>query len=139
MSSYLETRRTFLSSAGLLLAGCAAGVRAAAELDPRLEDLAARLAGVEDELAESAAEIRRYAENIDAEPRRLQTIEDRLAVRDHCIHREAEADRGRVTSGVVTVDDHHLFPFDQQERRLVGVDGGHGALDQAADHLLSRF
>jgi len=28
MSSYLETRRTFLSSAGLLLAGCAAGVRA---------------------------------------------------------------------------------------------------------------
>ena len=55
-------------------------VRAAADLDGRLGDLAARLAGLEEEVADVSAELRRYSEALDADPRRLEAIEERLAV-----------------------------------------------------------
>jgi DNA repair protein RecN (Recombination protein N) len=64
------------------VAAAAAGVRAAAELDKRLEDAAGRLAVIEEELAEAAADVRRYYEEIDADPRLLAAIEERLALLD---------------------------------------------------------
>ena len=64
------------------VARAAAALRSAAELDPRLKEQADRLALVEEEVAESAAEIRRHAENLDADPSRLEAIEGRLAVLD---------------------------------------------------------
>jgi DNA repair protein RecN (Recombination protein N) len=57
-------------------------MRSAADLDPRLAAQAARLAALEEEVADIAAEIRRYAEVLDSDPGRLEAIETRLAVLD---------------------------------------------------------
>lgn len=56
-----------------------ARVRSAAELDRRLEGLPGRLAGLVAELHDVSGELRRYVESIDADPRRLEAVEDRLA------------------------------------------------------------
>ena len=64
------------------LARAAASLGAAAELDPRLRDQAARLAALESEVADVAAEIRRYGELLDSDPGRLEVLESRLAVLD---------------------------------------------------------
>jgi DNA repair protein RecN (Recombination protein N) len=64
------------------VARASAAVQAAAELDPRLSEQAARLAALEAELADVAAELRRYGEVLDADPARLEAIEARLAVLD---------------------------------------------------------
>ena len=56
------------------------GVRAAAELDGRLADVADRLEALDAELADAGAELRRYLESLDADPGRLEAIEARLAV-----------------------------------------------------------
>jgi len=60
----------------------AASVRAAAELDPRLSELASRLELLEQEASEAAAELRRYTDALDADPARLEAIESRLATLD---------------------------------------------------------
>jgi DNA repair protein RecN (Recombination protein N) len=62
------------------VAAAAAGIRSAAELDARLEEVAGRLGVIEEELADATAEVRRYWEGIDADPRRLEAIEERLAL-----------------------------------------------------------
>ena len=64
------------------VARAAAAVRSAAELDPRLGDLARRLGSLAEEASDVAAEIRRYAELLDPDPGRLEAIESRLAVLD---------------------------------------------------------
>jgi DNA repair protein RecN (Recombination protein N) len=61
------------------LPAAAGGVRGAADLDPRLAPLADRLEGLDAELADAAADLRRYVEAIDADPARLETVESRLA------------------------------------------------------------
>ena len=60
----------------------AASVRAAAELDPRLGELASRLELLEQEASDAAADLRRYTDTLDADPSRLEAIESRLAVLD---------------------------------------------------------
>ena len=60
-------------------AAAVARVGQAAELDPRLEPLAARLHALDEELADAGAELRRYAEALDSDPARLETLEARLA------------------------------------------------------------
>jgi DNA repair protein RecN (Recombination protein N) len=60
----------------------AASIRAAAELDPRLSELATRLVLLEEEAFDAAAELRRYTDALDADPSRLESIEARLAVLD---------------------------------------------------------
>ena len=64
------------------IARASASVRAAAALDPRLASQADRLAAMEEEVADVAAELRRYAETLDADPGRLEAIEARLALLD---------------------------------------------------------
>ena len=64
------------------VARAAAALGNAAELDPRLREQAARLMALEEELADVAAEIRRYGELLDSDPARLEAIESRLAVID---------------------------------------------------------
>ena len=64
------------------VARAAAALGSAAELDPRLGEQAARLAALESEIADVAAEIRRYGELLDTDPGRLETVEARLAVLD---------------------------------------------------------
>jgi len=64
------------------VARAAAAIGTAAELDPRLRDQAARLAALEEEVADVVAEIRHYGELLDSDPGRLEVIESRLAVLD---------------------------------------------------------
>jgi len=56
-----------------------ARLRAAAELDPRLAGLPERLDGLVAELDDLGGELRRYVDSIDADPARLEAVEDRLA------------------------------------------------------------
>lgn len=61
------------------MAAAAGGVRAAADLDPRLVEAADRLDVLNSELADIAAVLRRYLEDLEADPNRLEAIEGRLA------------------------------------------------------------
>jgi DNA repair protein RecN (Recombination protein N) len=69
------------------LGRAAAAVRSAGELDPRLEQQAGRLEALQEESADVAAELRRYGEALDSDPRRLEAIESRLAVLDGVKHK----------------------------------------------------
>ena len=53
-------------------------MRGLARLDPRFEPLAERLAGLEAELADVAAEIRDLAEGVDHDPATVAALEERL-------------------------------------------------------------
>jgi DNA repair protein RecN (Recombination protein N) len=64
------------------LAQAAAAIAMAASLDARLAGSAARLESLAEEQADVAAEVRRYVEAIDSDPRRLDAIESRLAQLD---------------------------------------------------------
>jgi DNA repair protein RecN (Recombination protein N) len=64
------------------IARASAAVRSAADLDPRLAPASARLAALEEEAADIAAELRRYVETLDSDPTKLEAIEARLAVLD---------------------------------------------------------
>jgi DNA repair protein RecN (Recombination protein N) len=66
-----------LREEGLALA--TAALRAAAELDPRLTEQAVRLAALEQEALDAAAELRHYGEGLDSDPGRLEAIEARLS------------------------------------------------------------
>ncbi len=59
------------------LALAARDLTAAAELDPRLAADAARLSATVDEVADLGAELRRYADSIDVDPRELERLESR--------------------------------------------------------------
>ena len=93
------------------IAVAAGDIRAAAELDPRLAALAERLSALEDESADVAAEVRHYSEQLDADPGRLERIEERLAVlesvkRKHGGSIEAAiAQRDRLTSQLGEAED----------------------------------
>jgi DNA repair protein RecN (Recombination protein N) len=60
----------------------AAALTAAATLDARLGDEAKRLEDLVEELTDVAASLRRYVEQLDTDPNRLEAIESRLAVLD---------------------------------------------------------
>ncbi|MGH7777801.1 MAG: AAA family ATPase, partial [Candidatus Dormibacterales bacterium] len=62
---------------GLLAA--VSGMRAAAELDPRLAALAGRMEALAEEAAGMATELRAYGERLEADPGRLEALEERLA------------------------------------------------------------
>jgi DNA repair protein RecN (Recombination protein N) len=65
------------SAAGV--AAAVASTRAAGELDRRLHELAERVDVLDQEARDMAGELRRYAETLDPDPSRLETIEARLA------------------------------------------------------------
>ena len=64
------------------IARASAAIRSASALDPRLAPHADRLAAMEEEAADVAAELRRYTEALDADPGRLEAVEARLALLD---------------------------------------------------------
>jgi DNA repair protein RecN (Recombination protein N) len=57
----------------------AASLRAAAALDARLAEQAARLETLAEETSDLAVEVRRYVEVLDSDPARLESVESRLA------------------------------------------------------------
>jgi DNA repair protein RecN (Recombination protein N) len=64
------------------LAAAARGTEAVAGVDPALDELGARLEVVALEAEDLATELRRYADGVEAEPGRLQALEERLALLD---------------------------------------------------------
>jgi DNA repair protein RecN (Recombination protein N) len=64
------------------LARAAGAVRMAADLDTRLADQASRLEALAEEASDVAIEIRRYSEQLDSDPKRLEAIESRLSALD---------------------------------------------------------
>jgi DNA repair protein RecN (Recombination protein N) len=68
--------------AAALLAAAVASLDGAAGVDGELDALAARARSVALEAADVAADLRRYAEALDAEPHELEAVEERLAVID---------------------------------------------------------
>ena len=61
------------------LAGVVREARTLARIDPRFEDVAGRLAGLEAELEDAASEVRRLAEGVDHDPAALGAAEERLS------------------------------------------------------------
>lgn len=59
-----------------------AALAAQSEVDPKLDELAERTRGARVELQEIAAELRGYADGIEAEPGRLEQVEERLEALD---------------------------------------------------------
>jgi len=107
------------------LAIAARELSAAAEIDPRLADQAARLAGSVDEVADLGADLRRYAESIDADPRELARLESRndaLA--------ELRRKYGPSLDDVIAYGERarrELADVSSQEERLARLDGEHRA------------
>jgi DNA repair protein RecN (Recombination protein N) len=64
------------------VARAAAAIRSAADLDPRLGQHASRLETLAEESSDAAAELRRYGDVLDSDPRRLEAVESRLSVLD---------------------------------------------------------
>jgi DNA repair protein RecN (Recombination protein N) len=64
------------------VARAAAAIRSAADLDPRLGEHASRLETLAEESSDAAAELRRYGDLLDSDPRRLEAVESRLSVLD---------------------------------------------------------
>ncbi len=103
------------------LARAAVAVRAAAELDPRLAEEAARLEALSEEAADAAAAMRRYGDLLDSDPRRLEAIESRLAVLD-------ELKRKHGGSIEAAVEER-----DRLERRLGATEDLEGAVNAARE------
>jgi DNA repair protein RecN (Recombination protein N) len=105
------------------VARAAAALGSAAELDPRLRDQAARLASVESEVADVAADIRRYGELLDADPGRLEVLESRLAVLDGIKRKyggsveAAIAERSRLETQIGATQDLDAAVADLSEER----------------------
>jgi DNA repair protein RecN (Recombination protein N) len=121
------------------LPAAAGGVRAAAELDARLAGVADRLEGLDAELADAGAELRRYVEGLDADPARLEAIEARLAVLEQVRRKyggtieAAVAERDRLERQVGEAADLGAALEDAQ----LEVDCARAALEAAAAELTS--
>jgi DNA repair protein RecN (Recombination protein N) len=121
------------------LPAAAGGVRAAAELDARLVEIAGRLEALDAELADAGAELRRYLEALDADPARLEAIEARLAVLDQVKRKyggtveAAIAERDRLEGQVGEAADLGAALEDAQ----LDVDCARAALEAAAAELTS--
>jgi DNA repair protein RecN (Recombination protein N) len=104
-----------------LLAIAARDLGAAAELDQRLAEPAARLATAVDEVTDLGAELRRYAESIDADPRELARLEAR-----HDALAEIQRKYGPSLADVIAYGERArrgLSDVSSQEARLAQLDG----------------
>ena len=111
------------------LAVAARDLAAAAELDPRLAEDAARLAAAVDEVADLGAGLRRYAESIDVDPRELA----RLEARNDAIA-ELRRKYGPTLPDVIAYLERarrELSDVSSQEERLVRLDTEERAADEA--------
>ncbi|HEV2249594.1 MAG TPA: DNA repair protein RecN, partial [Candidatus Limnocylindria bacterium] len=119
------------------LAVAARDLAAAAELDPRLAEQAARLAASVDEVADLGADLRRYADSIDTDPAELARLEARNDLLADLRRRYgpsladvlAYGDRARRELGDVSSQDERLARLEAEER------AARGALDAASAAL----
>ncbi|MGH7918789.1 MAG: DNA repair protein RecN [Candidatus Dormibacteraceae bacterium] len=89
---------------GLVQSALAVG--AAADLDPRLRELAGRLEVLAEEARDLAAEVRRYGDGLEADPAHLEEVEARLALLEGLKRRHGGtldsviAERARLEAGL---------------------------------------
>ena len=88
--------------------------RSVARVDPRYEPLAERLAGLEAELADAAAEARLLAEGVDHDPRALAAMEERLGTIYSLERRYGEGETAIIAHGERAV---------AEAERLRGLEG----------------
>lgn len=130
------------------VARAAAALGNAAELDPRLVQHAARLAALEAEVADVAAEIRRYGELLDSDPGRLEAIESRLATLDGIKRKyggsleAAIAERTRLEGQIGATQDLGAAVAEAErdrDRRRADLEAASGRLTKARDGAASRM
>jgi DNA repair protein RecN (Recombination protein N) len=130
------------------VARAAVALGAAAELDPRLREQAARLAALESEAADIAAEIRRYGELLDSDPGRLEILESRLAVLDGIKRKyggtleAAIAERARLESQIVATQDLDsalAAAEKERDRRRADLEGAAARLTKARGGAARRM
>ncbi len=109
--------------ASALLAGGGRSLDAVDGIDPELDALAVRWHALALEADDLATELRRYAETLDAEPGRLEAVEERLAVVDRLSRKH-----GGSIEGVLAHAEHC-------RRRRDELTGAEDALDSAAARL----
>jgi DNA repair protein RecN (Recombination protein N) len=144
------------SGAGALLATAATEVEAAAGFDPALASLAARLAALRYEAEDVAAELRGYLDGLEAEPGRLEFVEERLGLfarlaRKHgggiadvlahaeqCRRRQAEIQDADETFADLTVE---LEQARSQRERIAAAlrEARSRAAPQLAEAVISRL
>ncbi len=101
-SGAVEVRETLLgegSGAREQVARAGRELRAITRLDGRWEALATRLAGLEAELEDVAAEVRVLAETVDHDPASLQALEDRLGEIHRLLRRYGDDERSVIEHG----------------------------------------
>jgi DNA repair protein RecN (Recombination protein N) len=119
------------------LAIAARDLAAAAEVDARLADHATRLATSVDEVADLGADLRRYAESIDADPRELARLESRNDTLADLRRKYGPSLDDVIAYGVRAR--RELSDVSSQEERLARLDGqeraAHDALVAASTAL----
>ena len=130
------------------VARAAAALASAAELDPRLVQPAARLAALETEVADVAAEVRRYGDLLDSDPGRLEALEARLAVLD-AIKRKyggsleaATAERARLEvqlGATQDLDASVAAAEKERDRRRADLEAAASRLTRARDGAARRM
>jgi DNA repair protein RecN (Recombination protein N) len=114
--------------------------RAIARLDPRFEPLAARLAGLEAELADVADEARRLAEDVDHDPRAVAELDARLGVIHGLLRRYGDDEASVLAHGErAAAEAERLRGLDEERARrqredarlLADVGSAAGALSAA--------
>lgn len=114
--------------------------RALARLDPRFESIAERLAGLEAELADAAAEARSLADGIDHDPTALAAMEERLGLIYALERRYGDDETAVLAHGErVTAEIERLSGLDEERARrdaddirlLAEVEAAASALSEA--------
>jgi DNA repair protein RecN (Recombination protein N) len=97
--------------------------RGLAQLDPRFEPLAARLAGVEAELADVAEEARALAEGVDHDPAALARLDERLGVIHGLLRRYGDDEAAVIAYGErATAEVERLRDVDGERVRRQAAD-----------------
>ncbi len=110
------------------LAAAEGGMRGAAGVDPALDALGERVAAAALELSDLASDLRSYAEGIEAEPGRLEAVEERLALIERL-----ERKHGGSIEGVL----EHAQRCRAEIARLEGAEELAGELARRADEARS--
>jgi DNA repair protein RecN (Recombination protein N) len=121
------------TGAATLLASAAGAVEAVAGVDPALNSLAERARSLALEADDVAAELRRYAEGLDAEPGELDAVEERLAALDRL-----ERKHGGSVAAVLAHAERCRARRDELAGAEVALEEATARLAQAQEDLASR-
>ena len=119
--------------AATLLAAAVASLEGVAGVDDGLDELAERARSVALEADDVAAELRRYAEGLDAEPSELEAVEERLAVIDRL-----ERKHGGSIAAVLAHGERCRARRDEVAGAEVALEGATARLAEAQADLAAR-